>query len=74
MAVSAVFLAKRLELRLNTGLDEDFSPIMKTRSWAGVKSTATDADLHALAGEIGSLQLHTVDAIRTVTNHELEVA
>ena len=72
MAVSAVFLAKRLELRLNTGLDEDFNPILKTRSWAGIKSTATDANLYALAGEIGSLQLHTVDAIRTVTNHELE--
>lgn len=72
MAVSAIFLAKRLEMRLNTGLDEDFNPILKTRSWAGIKSTATDANLFALADEIGSLQLHTVDAIRTVTQHELE--
>jgi len=74
MAVSKVFLTKRLELRLNTGLDEQFSPIYKTRSWANIKSNASDANLFELAEEIGNLQTHTVDAIRTVTHEELEEA
>lgn len=72
MAVDKVFINKRLELRVNTGLDVDLNPIMKTRSWSGIKPTATDANLFALAGEIGGLQAHTVTQIRTVTFEELE--
>jgi len=59
-------------LRVNTGLDESFNPIYKNRSWRNVKAAASDANLHALAEEIGGLQEHTVDAIRVVTTTELE--
>jgi len=72
MAIDKTQLGKSLVLRLNTGLDEEFSPIYKNRSWSGIKSGASDANLHALAEEIGSLQTHTVDSIRTVTTDELE--
>ncbi len=72
MAVSSIFLTKNMQLRLNTGLDENFNPIMKTRSWAGVKSTASNADLYELAYEIGSLQDHTIDEVRTTTVAALE--
>jgi len=72
MAVSKIFLTKNLQLRLNTGLDASFNPIMKTRSWAGIKANATDVNLFELAEEIGSLQTHTVDEIRTTTVQALE--
>ena len=74
MAVDKVFINKRLEMRVQTGLDENFNPIFRTRSWQGIKPTATDAHLFELAGEIGSLQAHTVFQIRTVTFEELEEA
>lgn len=72
MAVDKIFVNKRLELRVNTGLDVDSNPIMRTRSWQGVKPNVTDANLFALAGEIGGLQTHTVTQIRTATFEELE--
>ena len=72
MAVDKIFVNKRLELRVNTGLDVDSNPIMRTRSWQGVKPNVTDANLFALAGEIGGLQTHTVIQIRTATFEELE--
>lgn len=74
MAVTKAYLNKRLETRLNTGLDEDFNPIYKTRSWSNIKATATDQNLFDLAGEISALQIHTLDAVRTVTHEELEEA
>ncbi len=72
MAVAKIFVSKRLELRLNTGLDDEMKPIYKTRGWPRVKPSATDANLFELAEEIGYLQLHTVESIRTVTQEELE--
>jgi len=48
MAFSKVFLSKNLQLKLNTGLDENFNPIYKTRTWANVKANATDEDLFEL--------------------------
>jgi hypothetical protein len=74
MAVTSTFLTKNVQLRLNTGLDEDFNPIYKTRSWAGVKAAASAEDLFEVAEEIGSLQIHTVDEIRTTTVNALEEA
>ncbi len=72
MAIAKTFLAKNLQLRLNTGLDENFSPIYKTRSWAGVKENASDANIYAIAEEIGSLQTHTLDEVRVSTLQALE--
>jgi hypothetical protein len=72
MAFSKVFLSKNLQLKLNTGLDENFNPIYKTRTWANVKANATDEDLFELAEEIGSLQVHTLEEVRTGTLHAIE--
>ena len=65
MAIVAIPLSKAVQLRLNTGLDAEFNPIYKTRSWRGVKNTASNANIYAIADGIGSLQEHTVDEIRT---------
>ncbi len=72
MAVTAIPVGTRLTLRLNTGLDENFNPIYRTRSWSNVKPSATHANLHAVALGIGGLQVHNPEAIRRLDENELE--
>ncbi len=72
MAVSVIPVNARLQLRLNTGLDENLNPVFRTRSFSNVKPTADNEDLFELAQEIGSLQVHSLDAVRRVDEVELE--
>ena len=74
MAVTAVPINARLQLRLNTGLDENFNPVYRTRSYSNVKPSSDNTDLFELAGELGSLQVHTLEAVRRVDEVELEEA
>ncbi len=72
MAVTAIPVGTRLTLRLNIGLDENLNPVYRSRSWSNVKPTASHAHLYTLAQEIGSLQVHTLLAIRRSDETELE--
>jgi hypothetical protein len=72
MAVSVIPVNARLQLRLNTGLDENLNPVYRTRSFSNVKPAAGNEDLFVLAQEIGSLQVHSLDAVRRVDEVELE--
>ncbi len=72
MAVTAIPVGTRLTLRLNTGLDENLNPVYRNRTWRNVKPSASHANLHALAEEIGALQVHNVEAVRRVDENELE--
>ena len=72
MAVTVKPLVTRLQLRLNTGLDEDFNPIYRTRSYSNIKTDADNADLFDLAQELESLQVHTINSVRRVDEVELE--
>ena len=72
MPISVKPLATRLQLRLNTGLDEDFNPIYRTRSYSNIKTDAVNADLFDLAQDLESLQVHSVNSVRRVDEVELE--
>ena len=72
MAVNVVPISARLQLRLNTGLDENMNPVFRTRSYSNVKPAADNADLHELAQELGTLQVHNIDSVRRVDEVELE--
>ena len=72
MAITVVPVSARLQLRLNTGLDENFNPVYRTRSFSNVKTDADNTALFELAQEIGTLQVHTVDSVRRVDEVELE--
>ncbi len=65
-------LACRLQLRLNTGLDEDLNPIYRTRSFSNVKPGTDNQELFELANEIEGLQVHALNAVRRVDEVELE--
>ncbi len=72
MDVNIIPLACRMQLRLNTGLDADLNPIYRTRSFSNVKPDTENGELFELAEEIGSLQVHTINAVRRVDEVELE--
>ena len=72
MAVTINPIATRLQLRLNTGLDENFNPVYRTRSFSRVKPEAGNEDLFELAQELESLQVHTLNSVRRVDEVELE--
>ncbi len=74
MSIIRVLMTKRLQLRLNTGLDEDMSPIYKVRSWSGVKSAVSDAHLFDLGTKIGTLCAHGLDRVQVQETSELEEA
>ena len=74
MSVEVTPISARLQLRLNTGLDENMNPVYRTRSYSNVKPDAGDTDLFELAQELGSLQVHTIDAVRRVDEVELAAA
>jgi len=72
MAVNVIPVSARLQLRLNTGLDENLNPVYRTRSFSNVKPAADNEDLFELAQEIGDLQVHTMETVRRVDEVELE--
>ncbi len=72
MPVNIKPLSTRLQLRLNTGLDANFNPVYRTRSYSNVKPDADNGELFDLALELGGLQVHTVNAVRRVDEVELE--
>ncbi len=72
MPIDAIPLVSRLQMRLVTGLDENMNPIIRTRSFANVKTDATDQNLFELAQEMADLQVHTLSSVRRVNEFELE--
>ncbi len=74
MAVNVTPVSARLQLRLNTGLDENFDPIYRTRSFSNVKTGTDNEDLFTVAQEIGGLQEHTLSAVRRIDEVELEAS
>ena len=74
MPVNAIPVSARLQLRLNTGFDENLNPLFRNRSFSNVKPAADNEDLFELATEIGSLQVHSLNTVRRVDEYELEEA
>ena len=72
MAVNVIPVNARLQLRLNTGLDENLNPVYRTRSFSNVKPSADNEDLFELAQEIGLLQVHSLETVRRLDEVELE--
>lgn len=74
MSVNVVPISARLQLRLNTGLDENMNPVFRTRSYSNVKPVADNGELLELAQELSDLQVHTLDTVRRLDEVELSEA
>ena len=59
MAVSKVPSVSKIILKVQTSTNAAGKPVYKQRPFAGLKATATDSDVFAVAQEIGNLQKYT---------------
>ncbi len=72
MAVVTIPLGSRIQLRLRTGFTEEGKPILRTRSYANLKSSAADEDLYQTGLELVGMQDHDLEIIRRIDEMELE--
>jgi hypothetical protein len=72
MAVAAIPLVSRLQLRLRLGYDSGGNPILRTRSYANVKADASDEHVYYTGLGLAGLQEHALEVIRRVDEAELE--
>ena len=74
MPVDVIPVGSRLQLRLQTGYDENGDPILRTRSFSRIKPDADNDDLFDVAQEFIGLQQNEVQAVRRVDEVEMEEA
>ncbi|HHV07316.1 MAG TPA: DUF1659 domain-containing protein [Firmicutes bacterium] len=72
MAVERTPEVSRLQLQLQTGIDEDNKPIVKNRSFSNVKADAADEDVHAVAQSLAGLQQHPLLTVRRIDTSALD--
>ena len=71
MALEVTALSSRLTLTVNTGTDEKGNPILRSRSFTGVKPASLDQDVYDTAQALGALQQHLVEEISRVNEDTL---
>jgi hypothetical protein len=72
MAVNAIPVGSRLQLRLNLGQDEEGNPIYRSRSYSNIKPLASDQDVFSVGNSLASLQKHGLEEIRRINDYMLE--
>lgn len=60
MAVVKVPQATRLQIKVQTGISQAGNPVYRLRTLQNIKTSASDADLYAVADAISGLQANTV--------------
>lgn len=71
MAVVVTPSDSRLQIKFQTGVDENGNPVVKTKTLNGVKSAADNQDLYNAAQSLAGLQAHNLVAIRRIDEAEL---
>jgi hypothetical protein len=72
MAVLETPLGSTLRLTLETGFDQDGSPILKKRNFSNVKPSADNQDVFDVANLLVTLQQHTLSAVQRIDEFSLE--
>ncbi|MCR4431007.1 MAG: DUF1659 domain-containing protein [Tepidanaerobacteraceae bacterium] len=71
MAVVVTPVDSSLQIIVQTGVDGNNKPVYRTRSYARVKTDASEQDLMDVAVQLAGLQAHPVNSIRRVMEAEL---
>lgn len=71
MAVISTPIDSTLQVILQTGVDEDDKPILRTRSFNRVKTDVEDENVMNVAKQLIGLQVHPVNTIKRVLVSEL---
>ena len=73
MPVEVTPIASRLRLRLQTDIDEEGEPVLRTRTYSNIKSTTENEELFAVAQEFVGLQKNPVEGVYRLDEVEMEV-
>lgn len=57
-----------MQLRLNTGMDQEGKPIIRTKSYSRVKPTAEDQAIYDVANSLAGLQEYPLETIHRVND------
>ncbi len=68
MAVEANIANCKMQLKLNTGLDENGKEIIKTKTYSNVKSDAQDQGIYDVGSSLAELQDHALEEIHRVND------
>lgn len=68
MAVEANIVSCKMQLKLNTGLDENGKEIIKTKTYSNVKSDAQDQGIYDVGSSLAALQDHALEEIHRVND------
>lgn len=71
MPVVSSVVSSALRLMVQTGMDDEGLPIIRSRSFNRVKPQAADEAVYNVAEKLGELQQHPVTAIRRITESDL---
>ncbi len=71
MALETTPLSSRFAVKVQTGTDEKGNPVMRTRSFSGVKPSAGDQEVYDVAQVIAGLQQYPVEEITRVNENSL---
>lgn len=71
MAVVKHAELSRLMIKVQTGVDATGKPVLRNRTFSGVKAAATDQDVYDVAAALSGLQEHAVDAVLREDNSKL---
>lgn len=72
MAIISTALGSRLQVVVQTDVDGQGNPVLKTRSYNGVKSGASDDNVYQFAAIIAGLQKHPLHEVNRVNEVGLE--
>ncbi|HHV34060.1 MAG TPA: DUF1659 domain-containing protein [Syntrophomonadaceae bacterium] len=72
MPVTATLMLSSLQMKMNTGSDDKGNPIIRTKTYRSVKTTALDENIYDVGFALAGLQMHPVDSIRRVNEVDLE--
>ncbi len=71
MAVNVTPLNSKLQMRFQVGLNEDGKPIIRSKTFGGLKSDALNENVYNAAQSLAGLQVNDVAAVRRIDEVEL---
>lgn len=68
MAVEANTVDTRMQLKLNTGVDQEGNPVIRTKSYSRVKPAAEDQAIYDVGNSLAGLQDHLLEEVHRVND------
>lgn len=66
MAIETNIVSTRMQLKLNTGLDQEGKEIIRTKTYSNVKAEADNQNIFDVASSLASLQEHGLHQVHRV--------